>query len=76
MKKQEDTYYEAGVIVHHNGTTRVLRPILTEEERERRMNNIKKAATRFMQHVYEVEERLKQEESETGEQKKGPDKTA
>ena len=60
--KSQDTYYEADVIVHKDGgISRVLRPILTDEERERRINNIKKATAEFMRHVYEVEKKKKSE---------------
>lgn len=54
MKKQEKTYCEVGFHVHHNGTSRVLKPDLAEEERERLDNNRVKVATRYAQHAYEV----------------------
>lgn len=44
MKKSQDTYMESEVYHYNNCTVRVFRPILTEEERARRMEAIKKAA--------------------------------
>ena len=44
MKKCQDVYMEPEVCHHNNCTVRVYRPILTEEERARRMEEIKKAA--------------------------------
>ena len=44
MKKCQDVYMEPEVYHHNNCTVRVYRPILTEEERARRMEEIKKAA--------------------------------
>ena len=44
MKKSQDTYMEPEVYHHNNCIVRVYRPILTEEERARRMEAIKKAA--------------------------------
>ena len=44
MKKSQDTYMEPEVYHYNNCTVRVYRPILTEEERARRMEEIKKAA--------------------------------
>ena len=44
MKKSQDTYMEPEVYHYNNCTVRVYRPILTEEERARRMEAIKKAA--------------------------------
>ena len=56
--RSQDTYYEAQVIVHKDGgISRVFRPILTDEERERRMNNIKKATAEFMRYVLEEEQK-------------------
>ena len=43
MKKSQDTYMEPEVYHYNNCTVRVFRPILTEEERARRMEEIKKA---------------------------------
>ena len=47
MKKCQDVYMEP--IVHHydNCIVRVYKPILTEEERERRTEEIKKALVEF-----------------------------
>ena len=44
MKKSQDIYMEPEVYRHNNCIVRVYRPILTEEERARRMEAIKKAA--------------------------------
>ena len=44
MKKSQDIYMEPEVYHYDNCIVRVYRPILTEEERERRMEAIKKAA--------------------------------
>ena len=44
MKKCQDLYMEPEVYHHNNCIVRVYRPILTEEERARRMEEIKKAA--------------------------------
>ena len=44
MKKSQDVYKEPEILHLDNCTVRVFRPILTEEERERRMERIKKAA--------------------------------
>jgi hypothetical protein len=42
--KQQDAYGEPIIIKHGNITARVYQPILTDEERARRMEAIKKAA--------------------------------
>lgn len=44
MKKCQDVYMEPEIIRSSNCIARVYRPILTDEERERRMERIKKAA--------------------------------
>ena len=44
MKTCHDIYMEPEVYHYNNCTVRVFRPILTEEERARRMEAIKKAA--------------------------------
>ena len=44
MKKCQDVYMDPEILHLDNCTVRVFRPILTEEERERRMERIKKAA--------------------------------
>ena len=43
MKKNKDIYMEPEVYQHNNCIVKVYRPILTEEERARRMEAIKKA---------------------------------
>ena len=42
MKKNKDIYMEPEVYQHNNCIVKVYRPILTEEERARRMEAIKK----------------------------------
>ena len=44
MKTYQDIYMDPEVYHYNNCTVRVYRPILTEEERARRMEAIKKAA--------------------------------
>ena len=44
MKKCQDVYMEPEIIRSGNCIARVYRPILTDEECERRMERIKKAA--------------------------------
>lgn len=46
--KQQDTYGEATVIVTGNVIAKVYHPILTPEERERRMKIIAKAAAELL----------------------------
>ena len=41
---KEDKYYPPEIFKSGNITARIYRPILTEEERERRMKEIKKSA--------------------------------
>ena len=48
MKKSQDDYMEPENLHLDNCTVRVYRPILTDEERERRMEIIKKAAADFI----------------------------
>jgi len=51
----QDVYKEVRTFTYPNAIVRVHIPDLTEEERERRMNEIKKATERFMRHVIEQE---------------------
>jgi hypothetical protein len=44
MSGQKDTYQEPIIFTYPNATVRVFRPILTDEERARRMKAIEKAA--------------------------------
>lgn len=44
MKKQKDTYAEPITYIYPNAVVRVYHPILTPEERERRMKAIAKSA--------------------------------
>lgn len=48
MAKKQDTYGPPKIIVEGHITARVFHPILTAEERERRMDAIKRAATRII----------------------------
>lgn len=48
MSKVADTYYLDKTYNYHNAVIRVYRPILTEEERTRRMEVIKDAARRLL----------------------------
>ena len=48
MMKSQDVYMEPEIYHYNNCTVRVFRPILTDEERERRMEKIKKAAAEFI----------------------------
>lgn len=45
---KQDIYGEPEIIKHKNIVARVYSPILTEKERERRMENIKQAAVRLV----------------------------
>ena len=46
-KSSQDIYMEPKVYHHNNCTVRIYRPILSEEERERRMEEIKKTLIDF-----------------------------
>ena len=59
MKKNKDIYMELEVYQHNNCIVKVYRPILTEEERARRMEAIKKA----MVDLVIATERAKQKKS-------------
>ena len=48
MLKKEDVYGEPEIIKKGNITARVYSPILTDEERNRRMEQIKQAAVRLV----------------------------
>lgn len=48
MAKTQDTYMEPTVIVKDGWTIRVYRPILTEEERARRMKLLHDAAANLL----------------------------
>ena len=49
MAKSNDTYMEPVAITHADGgTSRVYRPILTEEERARRMKRLHDAAAELL----------------------------
>jgi hypothetical protein len=48
MRESKDVYGEPTIITNGNWTARVYSPILTEEEYNRRMNEIKKATAQLM----------------------------
>lgn len=50
MRKQ-DEYKLDRTFTFPNAVVRVYRPVITEEERTRRMNNLKEATARFMMAV-------------------------
>ena len=54
--------YTVKVYHHKDGISRVYRPILTEEEYEKRHQQLYDAAARFLMHVEEVEQRKKERE--------------
>ena len=51
MRESKDVYGEPTIIHKGNNVIRVYSPILTPEERERRMNEIKKATAQMMANV-------------------------
>lgn len=51
MKKQQDTYYDPIIIKGEGYIARVYTPILTEEERARRMEEVEKAAAELLMSV-------------------------
>jgi ribosome recycling factor len=51
MRKVQDTYKEVKTFTYQNAVVRVHIPDLTTEEREKRMNELKKATARFMKAV-------------------------
>lgn len=61
--KNQDTYKEVKTFIYPNAIVRVHRPDLTDEERERRMNNIKKATENFMRYVLAEEQKKKDEKA-------------
>lgn len=48
MKQVQDTYMEPQIMNFPGVTVNVYRPVLDEEERERRMKRIRKAAERVL----------------------------
>lgn len=61
MGKVQDTYKEVKIFTYPNCIVRVHIPDLTEEERERRMNNLKKVTANFMKAVIKAENERKKE---------------
>lgn len=57
MKKCQDVYMEPEILHLDNCTVRVFSPILTEEEKERRMERIKKAAADFIMSVERIKKK-------------------
>lgn len=57
MEKNQDTYGEPEIFVYKNCIATVYSPILTEEERARRMERIKQAAIRLVLSGAENKER-------------------
>ena len=62
-------YYDAGTKVYDNATVHVRRPILTDEERERRMKIIHDAAVDLLKDLYEKEIRKNMKNNASVEQK-------
>lgn len=60
--KQQDTYGEPTIFEFSGMTVRVYRPILTDEERAKRMEEIKKAAAALLISEYERKKREKSEQ--------------
>lgn len=57
MKKCQDVYMEPEILHLDNCTVRVFSPILTEEEKERRMERIKKAAADLIMSVERIKKK-------------------
>ena len=53
QKKCQDVYGEPGIFYYPNAVVKVYHPILTEEEREHRMERIKQAAIRLIRSTEE-----------------------
>ena len=53
--KTQDTYQEPKIFTYPGLVARVYRPILTEEERTRRMKAIHNQTANLLKKVYEVE---------------------
>ena len=60
--KQQDTYGEPTIFEFPGMTVRVYRPILTDEERAKCMEEIKKAAAALLISEYERKKREKSEQ--------------
>lgn len=57
MKKCQDVYMDPEILHLDNCTVRVFSPILTEEEKERRMERIKKAAADLIMSVERIKKK-------------------
>ncbi len=57
MKKQQDTYYDPVIIRGEGYVARVYKPILTEEERARRMKRIEESAARLLLSVEKAKQK-------------------
>lgn len=66
-RKCTDVYGEPTIIVKGNCVARVYSPILTDEERERRMNEIKKATAQIMTNYF-INKKLKEQAEQTKEE--------
>lgn len=51
-KKEEDKYYPPETYYSDNAIVRVFHPILTDEERARRMERVKKSAAEVLKDMY------------------------
>ena len=57
MSKCQDTYSEPIIMKMAGCTARIYHPVLTEEERAKRMKNIHKAAERVLIEVMKLEQK-------------------
>ena len=66
VKKEDEYYPEPTYVKEYPGgpTVKWFSPIITPEERERRMNDLKKQTEKFMRVVLEIEARKEQEKNE------------
>ena len=55
MSKTQDTYIHERTIEHSNCIIRIFRPVLTEDERARRMKAIHKAAEGLLKETMKIE---------------------
>lgn len=63
-KKNDDTYYLFTPDPSYNFHSKIYRPILTDEERERRMAEIKNAAAELLVSYYSNLARIEKEKGE------------
>lgn len=67
MRKSTDVYMEPVIIERPNCIIRVYRPILTDEERERRMKRIHDAAAALLMAVMRNEQKKKSQKAASSE---------